>query len=219
MRFSSDYPNHIHQLLVSVSTHYVVKANGQIRFQKKKLDVSLRTVGNSSRVHVVYYVLRDVFSGFYYVEVTSSEDMIPIQDFLLRAFLPKPDIYFCGIPKFLMVPQQVENLFSSIDEFLAGLNIEIIHPVDGFDSGIAALMDWESKIRVALLPEEDIDMVVRWNPRTAMPYLRHFNSKKHELWQKSVGEVFMPSDEYVRKTGSPHFKYANEYTLHNTMFA
>ena len=105
MRFSSDYPNHVHQLLVSVSTHYVVKTNGQIRFQKKKLDVSLKTFGNSGRVHLIHYILRDVFSGFYYVEVTSSVNMIPIQDFLLRAFLPKPDIYFGGIPKFLMVPK------------------------------------------------------------------------------------------------------------------
>ena len=212
MRLSADYPNHFHQLLVSVSKHYLVKADGQIRFQKKKLDVSLNTFGNSDRVHVIHYILRDCFSGFYYVEITSSESLIPLQDFLLRAFLPKPDIYFGGMPKLLMIPKQVENLYPSIHGFLAGLNIEIIHPVDGFDSGITALTNWESKFRIALLPEEDIDMVERWNPRTAMPYLRLFNSKKLEFWQKHLGDIFMPSDEYVRKTASPDFRYANEFT-------
>jgi hypothetical protein len=113
--YKSDFPNQVHQLLVSVSKHYFVGAKNRIRFQKKMMDVSLKNFEKSEREHLVYYILRDHFTGFYYVEVTSTNNMIPLPDFLLRGFSPKPDIDFCGIPVALMIPKQVEDYFSPID--------------------------------------------------------------------------------------------------------
>ncbi len=116
--YKTDFPNQAHQLLVSVSKHFVIGARNIIRFQKKMMAVSLKSFEKSEREHLVYYILRDHFSGFYYIEVTSTKNIIPLQDFLLRGFLLKPDIDFCGVPSALMIPKQVEDYFPPINTML-----------------------------------------------------------------------------------------------------
>lgn len=110
--YQSDYPNQVHQLLVTVSKHLFVGAKGQIRHQWKQMDVSLKTLHKSDREHLIHYFLRDHFSGAYYVEIVSSKEMIPLQDFLLRAWMEKPDLHFAGVPTALMIPKAVEDNFS-----------------------------------------------------------------------------------------------------------
>lgn len=174
--FSAAGPHEVHQVLVSVSKHYLVGAEGNIRYQKKAMDVSLRNYQRLDREHLVYYILRDRFSGFYYVEVTSTKNLIPLQDFLLRGFLPKPDLYFGGIPKVLMTPKDVESTFPQIDELLDGLGVVKVYPPSGFDSGISSVKDWEQMMKMPIIPSENLDNIKYWNPRTAMHYLDTFNT-------------------------------------------
>ncbi|MEQ1606446.1 MAG: strawberry notch family protein [Pyrinomonadaceae bacterium] len=210
--FSAAGPHEVHQLLVSVSKHYLVGTTGIIRHQKKAMDVSLRNYQKSDRVHLVYYILRDRFTGFYYVEVVSTKNLIPLQDFLLRAFLPKPDIYFGGLPKVLLVPKDVESMYPQIIDFLNGLRILKVNPASGFDSGIIAVKDWERTMKCALIPDTDLDNIAQWNPRTAIDFLDTYNSDNYEHWKMSVPEdLFCPSDEFLNEFASPAFKRAEEY--------
>ena len=63
VRYQSDYPNQVHQLIVSVSKHLYITARGEIRFQKKAFDVSLDKIGKLPKEHLVHYLLRDHYSG------------------------------------------------------------------------------------------------------------------------------------------------------------
>lgn len=212
--FSAAGPHEVHQLLVSVSKHYLIGARGNIRYQKKTIDVSLRNYIKSDREHIVYYILRDRFSGFYYVEVASTKHLVPLQDFLLRAFLPKPDIYFGGMPRVLMVPKDVEAVFPQVDELLSGLKIAKVNPPSGFDSGISAVKDWERMMKIPVGPD-GLDNIKYWNPRTSAHYLDIYNSENHERWKYYVPEeLFMPNDEFVMRIASDEFKNSAQYPLY-----
>jgi len=213
--FSAAGPHEVHQLLVCISKHYLVGATGGIRFQQKAMDVSLRNYQKSEREHLVYYILRDRFSSFYYVEVTSTKNLIPLQDFVLRGFLPKPDLYFGEIPKVLMVPKDVESNFPQVDDLINGLNIVKVYPPSGFDSGISSVKDWERIMKIPLIPGEDLDNIRHWNPRTAMHYLDTYNAENLERWQHYVPtDLFTPNDDFVSRFASPEFKKAEEFHLY-----
>lgn len=216
--YSSDYPNQVHQLLVSVSKHFLVGAKNRIRHQKKIMDVSLKNFEKSEREHIVHYILRDHFSGFYYVEVASTRNMISLQDFLLRGFLPKPDINFCGIPEALMIPKQVEDYFPRVDKILDTLGIQKIYPPSGFASGMIAVKNWESIMKIPLIPDEGLDDLTLWNPRTPVHYCEVYNSDNFDAWKNRTSKVPIPDAEYVRQVASPQFKLAHEFPLYKPLW-
>jgi hypothetical protein len=130
----------------SFKTFYI-GASSRLRHQWKAMDVSLKNFEKSKREHFVYYLLRDHFSGVFYVEMASGNDLTPVNDFLLRAWLEKPESAFCGIPTALMIPKAVENYFPSVDRMLNELKIEKIYPPSGFASGIRDIPVWEEQVR------------------------------------------------------------------------
>lgn len=178
----------------------------------------MKNFEKSEREHIVYYILRDHFSGFYYVEITSTKNMLPLQDFLLRGFLPKPDINFCGIPDALMIPKQVEDYFPRVDKILNTLGIQKIHPPSGFASGMIAVKNWESIMKIPLIPDEGLDDLALWNPRTPVHYCEVHNSDNFDVWKNRTSKVPIPDAKYVRQVVSPQFKFAHEYPLYKPLW-
>ncbi len=212
-RYKTDRPNQVHQLLVSVSKHYFIGAKNQIRHQSKMMDISLKHIEKAKKVNVVYYILRDHFSGFYYVEITSTDKLIPLQDFLLRGFLRKPDIPFCGIPQNLMIPKHVEEFFPPIEQICENLGIKSMYPPSGFASGINAVSHWEKIMKIPLIPDQGPCEISSWNPRVSAYYCKTYNSDSLSLWKNNISNVLVPEDEYAKKIGSTTFHFANEYPL------
>lgn len=213
-RYKSDFPNQVHQLLVSVSQHYLIGKTNKIRYQKKPMDVSLKNFDKSDREHLVHFILRDHFSGFFHVEVASTKKMIPLQDFLLRGFLPKPDIKFCGIPVALMIPKQVEEFLPSVIDLLNSLGIQKINPPSGFASGIVAVKHWERIMKVPLLPDEGINSLELLNPRMTAYYCETYNSDNLSIWTDRIKKIYVPEENFARELGSSEFKFTREYPLY-----
>ncbi len=86
IKWTLAHSNQLHQLLVSVSRHLYVKKNGLLKYQEKPLDINLSTLKKSRREHLVYYVLRDALTGTFFLEITTSRTMIPLAEFLYRAW-------------------------------------------------------------------------------------------------------------------------------------
>jgi len=73
-----------------------VTKTGLIKYQQKAFDLSLAKVDKTEKEHLVHYLIRDRFSGVFYAEIHSCKALIPIDEFLFRAWLPKEDYAFCG---------------------------------------------------------------------------------------------------------------------------
>lgn len=126
--------------------------------------------------------------------------------------MPKPDIYFGGIPKVLLVPKDAEKLYPQIDDFLSGLHISKFNPASGFDSGISAVKDWERTMKCALIPDAGLDDIAYWNPRTGIDFLDTYNADNYAHWKVAVpDDLFGPSDEFVKQFASSSFRRAEEY--------
>lgn len=146
LRLKSEYANQVHQFNVSVSRHLWQMRTGEVRYEKKALDVSLKKLSRSHRVHVVYYVIRDHFSGLLYAEVAFSTQLPSAGEFLLRAWSKKPDMDFCGMPQMMTLPKTVAERFPDLVTWLAKLGVETIAPASGFQAGIRDFATLESGI-------------------------------------------------------------------------
>lgn len=60
---AAGFANEIHQLLVSVSRHLYVTGRGLVKYQEKPMEAVTGNFAGSGKERLVYYVLRDVFSG------------------------------------------------------------------------------------------------------------------------------------------------------------
>jgi len=105
--YQSDYGNQVHQLIVSVSKHFYIKKDGHIYYQKKALEIDLIRLDKSKINHVVHYLIRDHFSGTFYGEVSQSNNLMPVGEFLFNAWKQKEIDIFCGIPEFIILPKTV----------------------------------------------------------------------------------------------------------------
>lgn len=212
-RYKSDYPNQVHQLLVTVSKHFHIGAKGQLRYQFKAMDVNLNNLEKSDREQVVFYLLRDHFSGVFYAEIASGKKLISINDFLLRAWLQKPDLVFCGVPENLMVTKVVENQFPEITAILQQLNIRKFNPPSGFASGMREVTEWEKRVRFYTIAYPVMEAFSLWNPRTCSLICALENEEKIADWNKIMARV--PDDDYVvyliKNYGSTEFKFISDY--------
>jgi hypothetical protein len=214
--YQSDYPNQVHQLLVTVSKHFQLGAKDQLKHQKKSLDISLKNLERSTKHHVIHYFLRDHFTGAYHAEMCSSNNLIPVKDFLLRSWLPKVTSPFRGIPEYLMVPKTVESYFPQLVEFLSELGIEKIYPPSGFASGpVRDVPVWEEHIRAIVVIKATYDDMLfpiqNWNPRVTDRIAAYLCEEKLNIWQHSIPEVLILKDDYVRRTASNDFKSVTEF--------
>lgn len=212
-RYKSDCPNQVHQLLVTVSKHFHIGAKGQLRYQFKAMDVNLNNLEKSERELVVYYLLRDHFSGVFYAEITSGKKLISINDFILRAWLQKPDLIFCGVPENLMVTKIVENHFPEVSAILEQLNIPKINPPSGFASGMREITAWEKRVRFYTIAYPVMESFSLWNPRACSLICANENKDKINIWNQISARV--PDDNYIKylveNYGSKDFKLISDY--------
>ena len=68
---------------------------------------------------------------FFYDEVHSGKARIPLEEFLFRAWSPKQDYPFHGIPECILVPKTVSDKFPSVNLLMA----EYGDVTSGFQSG------------------------------------------------------------------------------------
>jgi len=150
MRYKTDYPNQVHQLLVSVSRHFYILKSGDVSYQKKPFEFDLKTVRKSEKVHVIHYLLKDHYSGVFYAEICTHLDLIPVEEFLFRAWSKQDNIVFCGIPMMIIVPKSVQEFAPGLRSFLNTIQIEQIDPTSGYQAGVREISIWEDEIRTAL---------------------------------------------------------------------
>ena len=141
------YSNEIHKLLVSASSHYYILNSEEIKYQKKKMDVRLEDIDRSQKNHVVHYLLIDDYSGAFYAEVHPSRKMIPVEQFLYKAWAKKADHFFCGIPEIILIPKTIKLLVTArLGPLFHSFGITPMHPSSGFDAGSRVIRTWENEI-------------------------------------------------------------------------
>lgn len=147
--YKSLHPNHVHQLTVSVSKHYWVTKEGVFKYQAKPLEVSLDRIDDSKKIHLIHYVIRDHTTGVVYAEAGLSNDLIPLSEFLFRAWSEKKDFAFCGIPELMTIPKTVEKAFPNLLKAIALLGIRFPQVTSGFQAGVGGYKN-DRRIHVAL---------------------------------------------------------------------
>lgn len=199
--YRSEHPNHVHQLAASVSKHYYASKDGYLKYQKKPMEVRLDALHEQDRAHMVLFSIRDHCSGLFYAEVAFGPTLPSMTAFLSRAWSPKADYAFYGVPKLLTIPRTVEVAFPGLSASVRKLGIELVGVTSGFQSGIRDLRTIDDALYTA--EGQSLDVVARC---VQDAYLYQANEKsrngaesKLELWRRGVP---MPR--------SPHAGWVND---------
>lgn len=199
LRYKTDYPNQVHQLLISMSRHLYVLKGGDVNYQKKPFEFDLRTVGKSSKTHVIHYIIRDHYSGVLYAEVCTNLDTIPVEEFLFRAWSKKENYLFCGMPTLLVVPKSIREFAPGIIPLLNTLKIEHMEPTSGYQAGVREIRVWEHEIAIA--PAFDSRMKSFLSLRTStcevidrMLRPRAGKESRTSKWLEKINMVSLPPD-------------------------
>lgn len=145
-RIATEYSNQLHQLMVSVSKHFYFGSDGYVKYQEKLMDVNIKNCHKSRKEHLVYYILRDHFSGSFTFQIATTKKLIPLADFLYYAWSEDvgEEKFLWGMPDFIFIPQMITS-----DDLLFGLNrlyVNPLHPPSGFASGIRIIRDIEENL-------------------------------------------------------------------------
>ena len=200
-RYRSLHPNHVHQLTVSVSKHYWLTNDRILKYQHKKMEISLDKVSTSNKNHLIHYIIRDHFSGVIYSEVATSTKNISLKEFIFRAWSQKGNFVFCGIPDYLTVPKTVEKAFPYIKQNIAQLGVKFPKVTSGFQAGVRDVKTIEEfmKFYTELPFEEnhrkinDAYIVISTNDA------RTGNQSKLELWRNHIDAVTVPPASWLAR--------------------
>lgn len=142
------YSNQLHQLLVTVSRHLYVQKDGNLKYQEKPLDIDITRLPKSRKEHLVYYVLKDAFSGTFVFELATSRSLPSLADFLFRAWRKDAGKYLWGLPDYISIPRSIASpqLMSGLQK----LGLQCFHPSSGFTSGVRVLRDIEDHLAFLL---------------------------------------------------------------------
>lgn len=144
--YQTDYPNQVHQLIISVSKHLWVSKDNRLLSQKKPFEIDLRTREKAKKEHLVHYLLSDHFSGVVYGETCTVSNMIHLGEFIHRAWSQKAEYIFCGIPEMVTVPQTVLDTFPQVVNLLSEMDIKIAKVTSGFQGGVRDVRTWEDRL-------------------------------------------------------------------------
>lgn len=147
VRYRSDYSNNVHQLLVAVSKRFYVTKEGKFKCQSTPFKAVIGKPSSYTKTHVVHYMITDHYSGLFYSEVTTTDDLFPIEAFLERAWGEKSGHPMQGVPDLLLVPKSVFNAFPSLSAWLQPKPIELVRVTSGFQAGIRSIRTWEEVLR------------------------------------------------------------------------
>lgn len=142
----TEHSNQLHQLLVSVSRHLYVTGDGFVKYQEKPAEVNIKNLPKTGRERLVYYVLRDHFSGSFVFQVASTRSLAPLAEFLHLAWREDAgeNKYLWGMPDSLLIPKNISShgLYRGVEK----LGIKPLNPPSGFASGIRILRDIEENL-------------------------------------------------------------------------
>lgn len=147
VRYKSDYSNHVHQLIVTISKHFYVTKQGKFKRQSTEFKAVLDKPSTYTKTHIVHYMLTDHCSGLFYSEVTTTDKIFSVEEFLERAWGEKLKHPLKGLPNLLVVPNSVFNVFPSLKPWLNKKPIELIPATSGFQAGIRGIRSWEEVLR------------------------------------------------------------------------
>jgi hypothetical protein len=198
--YRSLHPNHVHQLTVSVSKHYWVTKSDVLKYQNKAIEINLEKLKGSKRNHLIHYIIRDHCSGVVYSEIATSENLIPLDKFLFRAWSQKEDFIFCGIPDLLTIPKTVEKAFPEIKEKISLLGVQFPQVTSGFQSGMGDMKTIERYIcYYADKPlYEVLDILNKTHLYLSKKKARVGKQTKLEFWQKYIKSIEVPPKSWLK---------------------
>ena len=194
VHYASKRPNHVHQLVVSVSRHLYAGADGLLKYQKKSMETTLAKVPAATRRHGVIYTLRDHTSGVFYAELAFAPNLLPLKDFLTRAWSSKSDYPFCGLPELLTFPASVRSAFPGVAEDVERLGIGLVDVTSGFQGGVRDIQVIDEAMRMMTgKPLVELPAELAWTYKSmAKSVSRRGSDTKIDMWQQGVGEIRLP---------------------------
>ena len=199
--YCTDYPNQVHQLIVSVSKRVYVLKNRELKFQKKPVDINLDNFQKAERNLLIHYIIRDHFSNAFYGEIHEKEAPEDVRNFLYRAWSQKEDYPFCGIPDSMIVTKTVQRFAPEIVDLLSRLNVKIIDSTSGFQAGIRIIRTWEEELKFhyKMAPELKTIEDVQFNIDRFCNYINN-RSKRNKasnitIWENDVKDLRLPKAE------------------------
>lgn len=200
-RYQTNQSNEVHQLIVAVSRHSYVTAQGKFQRQKKAFEVRLDKAETFTKRHIVHYLLRDHFSGLFYVEVTDTMNIFPVHEFLYRAWSKKDSHPLYGMPFGLTVPATVRALWPDLVPRLKEATIEAIDVTSGFQGGVRDLRTWEDALHFGWYDSgypPDYEEVLRRAPEACANFnlSEYRGGPKARIWTENLPEqTYVPASK------------------------
>ncbi|NLY75052.1 MAG: tetratricopeptide repeat protein [Firmicutes bacterium] len=186
--YITEHSNQLHQLLVSVSRHFYVKKDGFLAYQEKPVEVDLKRLSKTQKELLVYYIVRDHFSGNFVIKLTTSTALIPLVEFLHYAWSgPADDKYLWGLPDFLWIPKTIAT--PDLFEGLEILGVIADYPPSGFASGIRIIPSIEEQLFFIMgrLSEPTLEIMNQRLDKVYRYMLNlNFSGNKVEKWRKNL---------------------------------
>lgn len=169
-----------------------------MKYQKKPMEVTLAKLASSARRHAVIYMLRDHCSGVFYAEIAIAPDLLPLKDFLSRAWGAKVDYDFCGLPELLSFPASVQAAFPGAAEAVEQLGVVLVDVTSGFQGGVRDIQVINEAMRTQSgRPLAELPTVIEWTyKRMATHASRSGFGTKLCMWRHGVGDVRLPSADW-----------------------
>jgi hypothetical protein len=191
--YRTDRPNDAHLLMVSASKHYYLGSDGLLKYQKKPMEITLAKLPASPRRHMVIYTLRDHFSAVRYMEIGFAPELPPLRAFLARAWGPKADSPFQGLPEVLTWPNTVDAAFPGVAQAVKELGVEVIPSGSGFKGGVRDTLDVERAMYgVGKPPNEAVAWLAKWWVLSSARKLERTGQVKIEMWSQYVPAIKLP---------------------------
>jgi hypothetical protein len=198
LKYASMHANHVHQLSVCASKHYYLTNDGRLKYQDKPMEVRLSNIMHGRHVHLVLYLVRDHFSGLFYAEVAGSDRLVPVEQFLYRAWSRKNDYVFCGVPDMLMIPRTVSDAFPSATKSVAELGVRLLDVTSGFQSGVCDTRTVETYLLLA--QDQTMEVAARRTAQIARDAgeqkSRNGVDSKSSYWRSNVTSITYPPESW-----------------------
>jgi tetratricopeptide (TPR) repeat protein len=192
----TEYSNQLHQLLVSVSQHLYFGKDGYVKYQKKPFDINIKNCHKSPKEHLVYYILRDHFSGTFTFRIATTKRLIPLADFLHYGWSENvgEEKFIWGMPNFIFIPQMIatENLLSGLNT----LNVKSLNPPSGFASGIRVIKDIEDNL--CFFMRETVDHSLQGINKLRYKVYEYLINSSHRDNKFSKWQANLPSPDHPR---------------------
>ena len=188
LTYQSDHANQLHQLLVSISKHLYRKKDGLIAYQEKPFEATFDNYRKSQKEHLVYYILRDHYSGNFVFKIATVQTLFPLAAFLYETWNSEgEDGLFRGMPEVLWVPKTIATakLFDGLKKLL----VKADFPPSGFASGIRVIRDIEDHLCYWLgcFSDHTLENMVRHTEEILRPLLINpLQGNKRDLWSVSL---------------------------------